>query len=152
MLKPFAAMILLAFGWTILSERDAASAVRDTVAIVNSGSTNSPGFRIVVARSGVAEFTETSRGRDASPQKTKPVRLTVSRFLTDRLYTDLEDATPLALLPVPHCMKSMSFGTTLAIEFGAEHTPDLSCGSGGNPVVQSLIRDYNEIVALFQQR
>lgn len=135
----------------ILGSRDATSAPRDTAAIVNSGSTNRPGFRIVVDRSGVAEYTATSRGRAAQqPDKTKPIRLTISRAPTDRFYTDLETATPLALLPVPHCIKSVSFGSALSIEFGAEHTPDLSCGDGGNPVIESLIRDCNEIAALFQ--
>lgn len=125
-------------------------ATGDSATIVNSGSTNLPGFRIVVAPSGIAEFTQIPRGRDAQAAKTKPVRLTVSRMLTDRFFTDLKDASPLGALPEPHCMKSTSFGSRLTIEFGREQTPDLSCGSGGNPEVQSLIRDCNAIVALFQ--
>jgi hypothetical protein len=149
MLSSLVLMSLLTLG-TILGPLAARSAVGDTVAIVNSGSTNRPGFRILIDRSGVAEFTEISRGRAAQTEKTKPIVLTISRALTDRLYADLEAAAPLASLPVPHCMKSVSFGSTLSIGFGAEHTPDLSCGDGGNPVVASLIRDCNQIAALFQ--
>ena len=154
MLRSLALMSLLT--WSIvLSSRDATSAVRDTVTIVNSGSTNRPGFRIVVDRSGVAEFTQISRANStpaAQPDAAKPIGLTISRALTDRLYADLEAATPLASLPAPHCMKSVSFGSTLRIEFAGEQTPDLSCGDAGNPALATLIRDCNEIVALFRAK
>jgi hypothetical protein len=151
MMRSLAIVSLLAIG-LILSPPDAPSAQPDTATIVNSGSTNRPGFRIVVDRSGVAEFTAVPRRRAIQPDAATPIRLTISRVLTDRLYTDLTAASPLASLPASHCMKSVSFGSTLAIEFGGEYTPDLSCGGGGNPVVESLIRDCNEIVALFRNK
>jgi hypothetical protein len=46
-------------------------------------------------------------------------------------------------------MKSASFGSALTVVFGSEQTPDLSCGDGGNAAMRNLIRDVNEIVALF---
>jgi hypothetical protein len=149
-LRSLALVTLLTFV-LVLSPQDAPSAQPDAATIVNSGSTNRPGFRIVVDRSGAAEFRQIPRGRAAQPEA-KPIRLTISRALADRLYADLSAATPLASLPAPHCMKSVSFGSTLSIELGAEHTADLSCGDGGNPVLANLIRDCNEIVALFQGR
>ena len=151
MLRTLAIMILLTFG-LILNPGDARSANVDSAAIINSGSTNRPGFRIVVARSGVAEYTATPPRRTPQPQESEPITLAISRTLTDRLYSDLKAASPLASLPIPHCVKSVSFGSRLTIGFGAEQSPDLSCGSGGNSAMESLIRDCNEIVALFQQK
>ena len=133
-----------------IAPRDAGSAERDTAVIVNSGSTNRPGFRIMVDRSGAAEFTATPRRRDAGPDETRSVKTMVPRALTERFYADLKAASPLASLPAMRCVKSVSFGSALDIEFGEERTPDLSCGDGGNAVVGSLIRDCNEIAALFQ--
>jgi hypothetical protein len=150
MTRIFLAIIsLLTFGM-IPGPRDARAAENDTAAIVNSGSTNRPGFRIVVDRSGAAEFTPTRRRRALQPDEIRPVKMTIPRALTERFYADLKAATPFASLPATHCMKSVSFGSTLVIGFGGEQTPDLSCGDGGNAVVGNLIRDCNEIVAVFQ--
>ncbi len=72
--------------------------------------------------------------------------------LVKRFYSDLGEAKPLSLLPKQRCMKSASFGTKLTIEWGAQETPDLSCGAGDNAKLQALIRDANEIVRLFSPR
>jgi hypothetical protein len=118
--------------------------------IVDSGSTNSAGFRIVVDRSGQADYTTTPRKNSPQTQdKGGTKRLQLSRELADRFYTDLKAAKPFSSLPAQHCMKSASFGTTISIEFGGEKTPDLNCGDGGNGKLQAIIRDANEIVALF---
>lgn len=124
-----------------------------TAVIVNSGSTNTAGFRIVVERSGNAEFTPAPRrsGPD-SGAKAEPKSRKVPDALVHDLYSDLDAAKPLSSLPAPRCMKSASFGTKLTIEFGAEVTPDLSCGDGGNEKLKALIRDANQIVALFQRK
>ncbi len=122
----------------------------DSVLIVNSGSTNTAGFRIVVERSGQARYTATSRR--FSPQAHQPpntVQKQLSRVLLQRLYSDLEAAKPLSALPEPHCMKSASFGFSLTVEFNGEKTPDLSCGGGDSTPMQALIRDVKEISALF---
>jgi hypothetical protein len=117
------------------------AAAADVAVIVNSGSTNTSGFRIVVERSGKAESTTTPQG--------KQMRRKLPEALTKQLYSDLRAATPLSSLPAPRCMKSASFGTKLTIEFGGQETPDLSCGGGDNAMLQALIRDANEIVKLF---
>jgi hypothetical protein len=122
----------------------------DVAVIVNSGSTNKAGFRIVVERSGKAEFTVGPRRSGRSPDDTpKPVERTLPGTVVKRFYADLDAAKPLSSLPNRRCMKSASFGTKLTIEFDGEETPDLSCGSGDNAKLQDLVRDASEIVKLF---
>jgi hypothetical protein len=122
----------------------------DSAVIVNSGSTNTPGFRIVVERSGDAEFTPTPRrpgpgtGAKAEPRQRK-----LPDNLVHALYSDLAASKPLSTLPPRRCMKSASFGTKLTIELGADESPDLSCGDGGNAKLGALIRDANQIVERF---
>jgi hypothetical protein len=126
------------------------SPAADSAVIVNSGSTNSAGFRIRVEHSGSAEYTETSPRPNSQP--VTPARRIVPDALVQRLYSDLEAAQPLASLPRPRCMKSASFGTRLTIELGGPETPDLTCGDGDSPKLRALIRDANEIVALFHAK
>jgi len=114
--------------------------------IVNSGSTNTEGFRIVVEQSGKAVYTQTPRKSDT---QVKSRSLDLPQALVKRLYSDLDAGKPLAELPGGHCMKSASFGSSLTIEFAGEKTPDLSCPGSGNPRLQVLIKDANEIVKLF---
>jgi hypothetical protein len=122
----------------------------ETAVIVDSGSTNRAGFRIEVSRSGAAEMTP-MRPRFASSDETpKPLQRTVPSGVVKRFYGDLKAAGSLASLPRVHTMKSASFGSSLTVEFGNEQTPDLNSGDGGNAAVRDLIRDVNEIVALFQ--
>ena len=106
---------------------------------VNSGSTNRPGFRIAVKRTGVAEMN--TRG--------KSVQRKIAAETVERFYADLKAAEPLPALPKVYCMKSASFGSLLSVEFGGDRTPDLSCGHGGNTAMRNLIRDVQEIVSLF---
>ncbi len=120
--------------------------------IVNSGSTNTAGFRIAIRRSGAAEYTSIPRG--ANSQNTEPEKSgrEIPKDLAMRLFSDLEAAKPLGGLPAPHCMKSKSFGSRLTIEFGGESTPDLSCGDGGNEHLRAIIKDVNEMVAYFRSK
>lgn len=140
-------------GWMtvgmILCPPGAPSAGQDAATILNSGSTNRPGFRIVIDPSGSAEYTSVPRRAGPQAEPAKPMQATLARALIERFYADLKAAKPFASLPAVHCMKSASFGSTLTIAFGGEQTPDLSCGDGGNAVVANLIRDANEIIALF---
>jgi hypothetical protein len=122
----------------------------DVAVIVNSGSTNTAGFRIVVERSGKAEFTAAPRRSSRSPDETpKQMERMLPDTVVKRFYSDLDAAKPLSSLPNRRCMKSASFGTKLTIELGGEETPDLSCGSGDNAKLQDLVRDASEIVKLF---
>src|SRR5690348_5681451 len=77
------------------SAYSAAPAGRDTdsVLIVNSGSTNTAGFRIVVERSGEAQYTATPH-RFSSQTRESPssTQKKVPRALLQRLYSDLDSA------------------------------------------------------------
>jgi hypothetical protein len=123
-----------------------ASAADDAAIIVNSGSTNSDGYRIVVPKSGKAAYSSTSR-RSPAPSNTKTRKLPGS--MITRFYADIDAAKPLSDLPAARCMKSASFGTTLTIEIGGQKTPDLSCGDHGDGKLKALIRDATEISRLF---
>jgi hypothetical protein len=129
-----------------------AACYAQSVTIVNSGSTNTAGFRIVVDPSGKAEFTSQPRRQSADKAvKPKTVAKTIPKSLAESLLSDVNAARPLSSLPAPLCMKSASFGSRLTIQVGDETSPDLSCGDGGNAQLQALIRDANAIVKLFQE-
>ena len=114
-----------------------ATVILAAAVIVDSGSTNAPGFRIVVKPSGKAELT--------SRNVTK--RSQVPEVLAKRFYADLEALKPLSNIPARHCMKSASFGTTRTIQYGGQESPDLSCGGHGDARLEALIQDTNEIVS-----
>jgi hypothetical protein len=116
------------------------SAGSDAAVIVNSGSTNTPAYRIVVDRSGTATY-NTTRG-EASASK-------LPQAVAERFYKDLDAAKPLSGLHAPKCLKSASFGSTLIVEFGGDKSPDLSCGDGGSGKLAALIRDTGEITKAF---
>jgi len=121
---------------------------RGFAAIVDSGSTNTNGLRIVVEPSGRAQSTVVRHGPHArTDEPPEASARTVPSTLAQRLYSDLEAAWPLSSLPTQHCLKSASFGTTLTIEFGGQTTPDLSCGHTTDPRVRALAKDAHEIIA-----
>jgi hypothetical protein len=119
-----------------------ATSLAQSVVIVNSGSTNSPGFQITMSKTGEAHYASRQRSEDR----------TVAEALAQRLYADIETARPLASLPPRRCMKSASFGTRLMVQFGDDESPDLSCGDGGNEALRRLIADVKEIIQLFPSR
>jgi hypothetical protein len=120
---------------------------RGLAAIVDSGSTNSNGFRILVERSGRTQSTIVPR--DPGPQ---PIELPVTTIgmlpaaLAQKLYSDLDAAWPISSLPKQNCLKSASFGTVRIIEFDSQKTPDLSCGNGKNPKLRALADDLQQIL------
>lgn len=121
---------------------------RGFAAIVDSGSTNTNGLRIVVEPSGRTQSTLAPRGPQAPAGESQAAAAkTVPASLARRLYSDLDAAWPLSSLPPQHCLKSASFGTKLTIEFGGQTTPDLSCGHTTDPRLRALARDAHEIVA-----
>ncbi len=112
-------------------------------AIVNSGSTNRPGYRIEVSQSGEADYRATRGGKTSHIQIPKELAL--------KFYADLAAAQPLANLPPQHCAKSASFGTVLTVEAAGQKSPDLNCGDGGDDRLRALIADAREIVNLFAE-
>jgi hypothetical protein len=89
------------------------------VVIMNTGSTNTFGYRIVVQRSGASEFVG-GLGRS---------RATLDTALVSKFFSDLQAASPLGDLTALPCMKSVSFGTSLFVYWEHSRSPDLSCTS-----------------------
>jgi hypothetical protein len=122
-----------------------------SVTIVNSGSTNTAGFQIVVEQSGHAEYTSRPRRRGTEKTETpQTISKTLPKSLADSLYADVEAARPLSSLPAQHCIKSASFGTRLFVQLGEDRSPDLSCGDGGNEKMRALIRDAEAVIKIFR--
>ncbi len=91
----------------------------DEALIVNSGSTNSAGYRLRVYADGTT----------ALQQGDAAVRKHVSLALVKRFFADLRAAGPLDALPRAACMKSASFGTSTYAGYRGKLSPDLTCPS-----------------------
>lgn len=105
--------------------------------IENSGSTNAPGVKLIIKPSGEAEV----QSRNAEARKT-----TVDEQLSRRLFDDLNSIGPLSALPRTHCIKSVSFGTSLYIEYNGERSPDLSCPAAADSKLGMLQKDAHELM------
>jgi hypothetical protein len=107
--------------------------------IIDTGSTNVPGMTITLENSGTHAMVE---HRDGSKQS-----LNLTKEMCDRLLADLKAAGPLNELPVRHCMKSASFGSSLFIEHAGARSPDLSCLQT-DPRSEALKKDAAEMLAI----
>jgi len=87
--------------------------------ILNTGSTNALGYRIVIQQSGAAEYIHGDKRATA----------TVPNAVTTKFFTDLQAAMPLKVHPMIHCMKSVSFGTSLFVWWKGARSYDLTCGT-----------------------
>ncbi len=79
--------------------------------------------------------------KDGSKQQVK-----LTKELCDRILQDVEAAGPLNELPARHCMKSVSFGKSIFIEYKGVRTPDLSCQQS-DPRAAALKKDATEILS-----
>jgi hypothetical protein len=103
--------------------------------ILNTGSTNAAGYRIVVQLSGSVEYVAASR-RDTA---------TIDDRLAAKFFSDLKAAGPLQDLQTTPCMKSVSFGTSLFVWWEHGRSPDLSCSSGEQ--ARAVAADASQIAA-----
>jgi hypothetical protein len=93
--------------------------------ILDTGSTNTAGYRIVVQRSGSAEYIAgATRATGNVPADT------VAKF-----FDDIGNAMPLSKLPIAPCMKSASFGTSRFVWWHGQRSPDITCP--GAPALSS---------------
>jgi hypothetical protein len=106
------------------------------VRIVNSGSTNTLGFTLTLARNGTATLEQ----GDTTEQKQLSEAMVASFFAT------LRAAGPLDALPETRRIKSASFGTTTRIFFGGKVSPDISSPSP-NTRVQELANKAIAVLA-----
>lgn len=106
------------------------------VTIEDTGSTNRAGLRVTFDREGHAAVQQ----RGGEPHDVKLSERECKQFMSD-----LEALGPLSALPAHHCMKSVSFGSSLFVEFNGERSPDLSC-PGQDSRTEALRKHANEIL------
>ncbi len=119
----------------VQSQKAVAQTTSSTAQIINSGSTNTSSYTINVSPSGSATYTV---GTTSSSGQ-------ISQSLTTKFFEDIKVAMPLSKLPIQHCVKSVSFGTTTQVKFQTQTSPDLSCPSS-NSQVKNLYSDTQSIV------
>ncbi|MEA2719288.1 MAG: hypothetical protein QOJ39_1152 [Candidatus Eremiobacteraeota bacterium] len=93
--------------------------------IIDSGSTNREGYRLRVYATG---WTALQQG-DPSTGSGQAVKKRVPAALVKRFFADLKAAGPLDQLTTMHCMKSVSFGSSMQIGYDGKLSPDLTCPS-----------------------
>ncbi len=106
---------------------------KSAAVILNTGSTNSLGYRIVVQSSGVAEYVAGDTRAKAR----------VSAAMAAKFFTDLRAGMPMSKLPIMGCMKSASFGTSTFAWWRGERSGDLECAGDAHGKV--LAADVAEI-------
>lgn len=102
--------------------------------IMDTGSTNTPAYRIVITAQGSLEYASAFKQTTAA----------VSPNLAHTFFSDLAKAAPLDRLPSAPCMKSVSFGSSLFVwSRKAGRSPDLLCPTDERGA--SLARDAQQI-------
>jgi hypothetical protein len=102
------------------------AAATDAV-IKNSGSTNAAGYTIVLHPDATAELR----------QNGTTVAKTVAKAQAAKLFDQLHATGRLDALPIGHCMRSASFGSTTTVTYAGHTSGDLGC-NGGDPNVIAL--------------
>lgn len=110
--------------------------------VEDSGSTNIPGLRVAVDPDGQATVEERNG-------QIHHVRL--DQHLVDRFMSDLKETGPLSAFPARHCVKSVSFGSRMTVQFNGEASPDLNCPGASDPRMDALQKDAHEILAAARQ-
>ncbi len=108
----------------------------DAIVITDSGSTNTNGYTIVVSVKGKARF-ESGEHHGARRLPAK---------MLAKLKYDVMMTQPLSHARArSDCMKPVSFGSTLTIALGAEHTADLNCAA--TPKGETLKGDADDVAS-----
>jgi hypothetical protein len=114
-----------------------ASAKEPEATIIDTGSTNRAGMRVTFDREGHASI----------EQRNEEIRrVKLNERLCKRFMEDMRAAAPLSALPSGHCMKSVSFGSSMFVEFEGDRSPDLSCPRQTDERAAALQKDANEIL------
>ncbi len=112
------------------------------ITISKSGSTNTVGFEVTLDGGENA----TIRAQSQAPRALKLKNSRVAAFTKA-----IEAAGPLHSLPANHCIKSVSFGTSLFISHGDDRSPDLSCVDQSDPQAAALKKQAEEILQAAQK-
>ncbi|MGA8533390.1 MAG: hypothetical protein WB615_04725 [Candidatus Tumulicola sp.] len=121
---------------------NAAASARDGAVIVDSGSTNTTGYRIDMWSDGTATIVLQSRGGVAQSGSKS---FSVAGDVTARFFADLKAVRAANVTGSP-CMKSASFGTTTRVNWHGWASPDLDCPAE-NALLSALVRDVSLIRA-----
>ena len=105
--------------------------------IIDTGSTNRPGLQVTTDANGNARVE--SRGIE-------PHAIQLNSDLCKRFLASLQAAAPLHALPAAHCMKSVSFGSRLFVEYNGDRSPDISCPVQQDSKVDDLKQQALEIL------
>ncbi|MEH2243460.1 hypothetical protein [Nostoc sp.] len=125
---------LAGISFLLCSFQSAMALIPNNVAVIlNSGSTNTIGYRIYVSQSGEVNYVD---GKGSNQGK-------LSEKLTEKFFRDLKVGEPLSNLPVRGCVKSVSFGTSTIIRLAGQQSQDISCP--GNAKAQRL---DNDVIAI----
>jgi hypothetical protein len=112
-----------------------------TIQIINSGATDSIGYRVMIGTGGEASFVS----GDGSGNATLPADMFA------QLNHAIADAKPLAGLPTPAtCMKPVSFGTSTFVAVGGDRSPDLTCPA--NDAARNLKQDVDATITYLKIR
>ena len=112
-----------------------------TIQIINSGATDSIGYRVLIGTGGDTSYVS----GDGSGNALLPAEL------FQQIKRDISDAKPLAALPLPaSCIKPMSFGTSTFVAIGGDRSPDLTCPA--NDAAKNLKEGVAAIVAFLKIR
>ena len=117
-----------------------AAAPRDSAVIVDSGSTNTQGYKIEVWSDGTASLA--MPGPSGSAQSA-PKSFTIPAETTTRFFSDLAAARKVRTA-TEVCMKSASFGTTTHVTWQGWTSPDLDCPPN-DPAIAALVKDVSAI-------
>lgn len=112
-------------------------AASSQISIIDSGSTNRPGLTVTVDQSGNATV---------APRNAKAQTTTLNSELCGQLMRHVKAAGTLSELPKQHCAKSVSFGSSLYVEFNGDRSPDISCSPQSDPRADALQKDANNIL------
>jgi hypothetical protein len=117
-----------------------APAPADQATIVNSGSTNTSGFKITVASSGRASSIMQNR---AGVAQSSVNAFVLTPKQATQFFTDLK-AAKAAPSTEGGCMKSASFGSSTHVTWQDWTSPDLQCPSD-NAAIKALAADVSTI-------
>jgi hypothetical protein len=133
--------ILFTLLTTLSLPNKAAEETRAT--IIDTGSTNRPGLQITLDASGNAKVESHGMG---------PHAMRLNSRLCKEFISTIQSTAPLRALPAAHCMKSISFGSSLFIEYNGERTPDLNCPVQRDPKVDALKKQALDILKIAKAR
>ncbi|CAF3546131.1 unnamed protein product [Rotaria socialis] len=122
-------------------------AKKHPIEIVNSGSTNTPGYRVEIEHNGNVHYY-------IAPRRVGIISLNggtngtakLSRKTTKDLYHHIKQCEPFNKLTIETCLKSVSFGFSLKLIYNGQTTPDLTCPTN-NTHLENLAKVVNSVIS-----